>query len=60
MTDHYTAAEHELANNFVDPHGQPVRHVAALAHAVLALIDKLDELPVVSLCLEEYEEEYEE
>lgn len=55
--DHYSAAESELTNIFVDHNGNPVRHTAALTHAILALVDKLDEIPILSLCMDSGDEE---
>lgn len=60
--DHYESAEHLLQS--AQPRNpltcEPYEHHLALAHAILALIDKLDETPLVALYLDEEDDEEED
>jgi hypothetical protein len=54
--NHYEQAEHYLRFPAYDPNNNSVHDVTALAHAILALIDKLDDMPVLGFHVREVDE----
>lgn len=58
--DHFGEAESKLETRYVDGYGRRTDQIDALTHAVLALVERLDCLPVMGIQLGELEEDDED
>ena len=54
--NHFEMAEQQLLSPYIDMNGHPVNEISALTHAILALVERLDVMPVMGLMGEEDEE----